>query len=175
MKKEHARFSIPNTDKDLNTRPMPENLDSKPRPKSVKQFGRVSKFKHLKGDVMLKGKFDNLKNLSRTVPAECNFIHGKRHLIFMQQGLPLIKRIYHVPNHVIIFIKGNFVIYLLANANRIAVPLEGPGGKVAIFETAKPGRIPDGVLPVLINGTTVMDFGFDPSDNGRLITGCDDG
>ena len=90
MKKEHARFSIPNTDKDLNTRPMPENLDSKPRPKSVKQFGRVSKFKHLKGDVMLKGKFDNLKNLSRTVPAECNFIHGKRHLFFMQQGLPLI-------------------------------------------------------------------------------------
>ena len=49
------------------------------------------------------------------------------------------------------------------------------GGKIAVFETSKPGRIPDGVLPVLINGTTVMDFAFDPFDNGRLITGCDDG
>ena len=28
-------------------------------------FGRVSKFKHLKGDVMLKGRMENLKNLSR--------------------------------------------------------------------------------------------------------------
>ena len=55
------------------------------------------------------------------------------------------------------------------------MPLDGPGGKIAIFETSKPGRIPDGVLPVLINGTTVMDFAFDPFDNGRLITGCDDG
>ena len=53
--------------------------------------------------------------------------------------------------------------------------MDGPGGKVAIFETAKPGRIPDGVLPVLISGTTVMDFGFDPFDNGRLVTVCDDG
>ena len=34
---------------------------------------RVSKFKHLKGDVMLKGKFENLKNLSKSVPAESNF------------------------------------------------------------------------------------------------------
>ena len=30
-------------------------------------FGRVSKFKHLKGDVMLKGRMENLKNLSRSV------------------------------------------------------------------------------------------------------------
>ena len=69
----------------------------------------------------------------------------------------------------------NFFVCSLANANRVAVPMDGPGGKVAIFETAKPGRIPDGVLPVLISGTTVMDFGFDPFDNGRLVTVCDDG
>ena len=47
------------------------------KPKVVKQFGRVSKFKHLKGEVMLKGKFDNLKNLSRTVPAESSPIQGE--------------------------------------------------------------------------------------------------
>ncbi len=86
---------------------------------------------------MLKGKFENLKNLSRTVPAECNVIK--------------------------------------VNPDRIAVPLNGPGGKLAIFETRKPGRIPDGVTPVLINGTTVLDFSFDPFDNKRLVAGCDDG
>ena len=113
-----------------------DSVSAKKRPVS-KMFGRLSKFKHLKGDVMLKGKFDNLKNLSRTVPAECNFFH--------------------------------------ANPDRVAVPLTGPGGKIAVFETKKPGRIPDGVTPVLINGTTVMDFGFDPFDNARLVAGCDDG
>ena len=46
------------------------------RPQS-KIFGRVQKFKHLKGDVILKGRFENLKNLSKTMPAECNFVHGK--------------------------------------------------------------------------------------------------
>ena len=29
---------------------------------------------------------------------------------------------------------------VVANLARIAVPLAGPGGKVAVFETAKPGR-----------------------------------
>ena len=32
-----------------------------------------------------------------------------------------------------------------ANADRVAVPLTGPGGKIAVFETRKTGRIPDGV------------------------------
>lgn len=75
---------------------------AKPKRPASKMFGRVSKFKHLKGDVLLKGKFENLKNLSRTVPAECDFVH--------------------------------------ANADRVAVPLTGPGGKIAVFETRKPGR-----------------------------------
>ena len=60
----------------INARQEPPPVESTQRPKS-KQFGRVSKFKHLKGDIILKGRFDNLKTLSRTVPAECNFIHGK--------------------------------------------------------------------------------------------------
>ena len=42
------------------------------------------------------------------------------------------------------------------NEDRIAVPLSGPGGKLAIFETKRPGRIEAGVTPVLINGTTVL-------------------
>ena len=46
---------------------------------------------------------------------------------------------------------------------------------MAIFETKKPGRIPDGVTPVLINGTTVLDFDFDPFDNSRIAASCDDG
>ena len=61
------------------------------------------------------------------------------------------------------------------NEDRIAVPLSGPGGKLAIFETKRPGRIEAGVTPVLINGTTVLDFSFDPFDKSRLVAGCDDG
>ena len=57
------------------------NLDVKEAEKPAKRpasksFVRVSKFKHLKGDVMLKGKFENLKNLSKSVPAESNSIEG---------------------------------------------------------------------------------------------------
>ena len=39
----------------------------------------------------------------------------------------------------------------------------------------RPGRIPDGVTPVLINGATVMDFALDPFDPTRLVAVCDDG
>ena len=59
-------------------KPKIEPIQNKPAPRPAsKCFVRVSKFKHLKGEVMLKGRFENLKNLSRTVPAECNFIQGK--------------------------------------------------------------------------------------------------
>jgi len=117
-------------------RPVSMSMSSSSRGKSI-FGGRLSKFKHLKGDVVLKGKFDNLKNLSRTVPGESNFFH--------------------------------------ANPDRVAVPIAGPGGKIAIFDTNKPGRIPDGVQPALINGSTVLDFAFDPFDNNRLVAACDDG
>ena len=65
--------------------------------------------------------------------------------------------------------------YFTVNEDRIAIPLSGPGGKLAIFETKRPGRIEAGVTPVLINGTTVLDFAFDPFDKTRLVAGCDDG
>ena len=159
---------LPDQSSDSNTflRPQSVNPVSVTKPRASKQFGRVSKFKHLKGDVILKEGFNNLKKLSRTVSAECNYIHGKCSLHH------LVKCI--MSNN---FLSTNSKCFLcsLANENRVAVPMDGPGGKLAIFEAAKPGRIPDGVLPVLINGTTVMDFAFDPFDNGRVVTVCDDG
>ena len=55
------------------------------------------------------------------------------------------------------------------------VPLAGPGGKLAVFELAKSGRIPDGVIPAVINTATVMDFAWDPFKNSRLAVALDDG
>ena len=55
-------------------RPPPTSTTTAPSSKRpTSKFVRVSKFKHLKGDVILKGKFENLKNLSRALPAESNF------------------------------------------------------------------------------------------------------
>lgn len=101
-------------------------------------FGKVSKFRHLKGTPGHKSThIENLRNLSRQIPGECNGFH--------------------------------------ANQERVAVPLSGPGGKIAIFELSRPGRLPDGVIPSLVNGTNIMDFQWDPFDAQRLAVACDDG
>lgn len=65
----------------------------------------------------------------------------------------------------------NFQPILLANPERVAVPLSGPGGKIAVFELKKAGRLPDGVIPALVHGTNVMDFAWDPFDYKRLAVG----
>ena len=39
----------------------------------VSKMFRVSKFKHLKGETVKKNGFNNLKNLSKNVPAESNY------------------------------------------------------------------------------------------------------
>ena len=57
-----------------------EDEQPKKRPVS-KMFGRVSKFKHLKGDVILNGRMENLKNLSRS---------GFQHLTSQQVNYILI-------------------------------------------------------------------------------------
>ncbi|CAG9827936.1 unnamed protein product [Diabrotica balteata] len=62
-----------------------------------------------------------------------------------------------------------------ANPERVAVPLSGPGGKIAIFELSKTGKLPDGVIPALVHGNSVMDFTWDPFDTKRLAVACDDG
>ncbi|XP_075159287.1 coronin isoform X4 [Haematobia irritans] len=101
-------------------------------------FGKVSKFRHLKGTPGHKSThIENLRNLSRQIPGECNGF--------------------------------------TANHERVAVPLSGPGGKIAIFDLNKPGRLPDGVIPSLVNGNNIMDFQWDPFDPKRLAVACDDG
>ncbi|XP_053691044.1 coronin-7 isoform X2 [Sabethes cyaneus] len=101
-------------------------------------FGRVSKFRHLKGTPGHKSThIENIRNLSRQIPGECDGFQ--------------------------------------ANSERVAVPISGAGGKIAIFELSKPGRLPDGVIPSLVNGNNIMDFQWDPFDNRRLAVACDDG
>ncbi|XP_060530155.1 coronin-7 isoform X2 [Cylas formicarius] len=101
-------------------------------------FGRVSKFRHLKGTAAHKSfHIENIRNLSRQIPGECDGFH--------------------------------------ANPERVAVPLSGAGGKIAIFELSKTGKIPDGVIPALVHGNNVMDFCWDPFDGRRLAVACDDG
>lgn len=65
--------------------------------------------------------------------------------------------------------------FSLANPDRVVVPLSGPGGKIAVFELSKTGKLPDGVIPALVHGTNIMDFQWDPFDNTRLAVACDDG
>jgi coronin-7 len=110
-----------------------------PTPKRTSTvFGRVSKFRHLKGTPAHKSfHIENIRNLSRQISGECDGFH--------------------------------------ANPDRVAVPLSGPGGKIAIFELSKTGKLPDGVIPALVHGNNVMDFAWDPFDTRRLAVACDDG
>lgn len=101
-------------------------------------FGKVSKFRHLKGTPLHKSThIENLRNISRQIPPECDVFH--------------------------------------ANYERVAVPLSGAGGKIAIFELSKTGRLPDGVIPCLVNGSNIMDFQWDPFNPRLLAVACDDG
>ncbi|XP_015593295.1 coronin-7 isoform X2 [Cephus cinctus] len=110
-----------------------------PTPKRTSTvFGRVSKFRHLKGTPGHKSThIENIRNISRQISGECDGFH--------------------------------------ANPDRVAVPLSGPGGKIAVLELKKTGRLPDGVMPALVHGAAVMDFQWDPFDNQRLAVACDDG
>lgn len=101
-------------------------------------FGRVSKFRHLKGTPAHKSAhIENVRNISRQISGECDGFH--------------------------------------ANRDRVAVPLSGPGGKIAVFELSKTGKLADGVIPALVHGTNVMDFAWDPFNTRRLAVACDDG
>ncbi|XP_051175953.1 coronin-7 isoform X1 [Leptopilina boulardi] len=119
--------------------PRLEKPEPTPTPKRTSTvFGRVSKFRHLKGTPGHKSThIENIRNISRQISGECDGFH--------------------------------------ANADRVAVPLSGPGGKIAVLELKKTGRLPDGVMPALVHGATVMDFQWDPFNNQRLAVACDDG
>lgn len=117
---------------------MPELRPKPASPDKPTKFGRLTKFKHLKGKPLHKSQhFDNLKSLSKSTSTETDII--------------------------------------CVNLTRIAVPLAGPGGKVAVFDLKNSGRIPDGVTPCLVNGTNVLDFAWDPFDDSRLVSGLEDG
>ncbi|CAO1339123.1 unnamed protein product [Diamesa serratosioi] len=101
-------------------------------------FGKVSKFRHLKGTTGHKSThIENIKNISRQISGECDGFH--------------------------------------ANYERVAVPLSGAGGKIAVFELSKTGRLLDGVIPALVNGSNVMDFQWNPFNSKQLVVACDDG
>ena len=110
-----------------------------PTPKRTSTvFGRVSKFRHLKGNPGHKSThIENIRNISRQISGECDGFH--------------------------------------ANRERVAVPLSGPGGKIAVLELSRAGKLPDGVIPALVHGANVMDFAWDPFNCSRLAVACDDG
>uniref|UniRef100_A0A1Q3FJI9 Coronin n=1 Tax=Culex tarsalis TaxID=7177 RepID=A0A1Q3FJI9_CULTA len=123
---------------DINKRNNSNNASNTASKRTSTVFGRVSKFRHLKGTPGHKSThIENIRNLSRQIPGECDGFQ--------------------------------------ANPERVAVPISGAGGKIAIFELSKPGRLPDGVIPSLVNGNNIMDFQWDPFDNKRLAVACDDG
>ncbi|XP_018326736.1 coronin-7 isoform X2 [Agrilus planipennis] len=115
-----------------------ETVTTTPPKRTSTVFGRVSKFRHLKGTALHKSQhIENVRNLSRQIPGESDGFH--------------------------------------ANPTRVAVPLSGPGGKIAIFELKRTGRLPDGVIPALVHGQNVTDFCWDPFDDQRLAVACGDG
>lgn len=139
LKEDNNRKSLPmSKQQSLDTQALKKN-DTVPVPKRTSTvFGRVSKFRHLKGTTAHKSfHIENIRNLSRQIPGECDGFH--------------------------------------ANPERVAVPLSGPGGKIAIFELSKTGKLPDGVIPTLVHGNNIVDFQWDPFDNHRLAVACDDG
>ncbi|KAM9305473.1 coronin-7-like [Gastrophryne carolinensis] len=60
------------------------------------------------------------------------------------------------------------------NHERVALPLAGPGGQVAVLELSQTGRLPD-MLPTIENTVPVTDLTWDPFDPLRLVTGGEDG
>lgn len=125
----------------------------------------MSKFRHLKGTFLPKAThIENIRNISQQLPKECDGFQGTVYL-----------------RNVVIFFSPDVFIFqtdllgchsiFTANPKRVAVPLSGPGGKIAIFELNKTGKLPDGVIPTLVNGTSIMDFAWDMFDYSRLAVG----
>ncbi|KAI8091710.1 hypothetical protein BDF21DRAFT_376539 [Thamnidium elegans] len=59
------------------------------------------------------------------------------------------------------------------NTKFIAVPISGPGGRVAIINADKPGRLPVS-LPCVMCGSEVTNFKFDPFNESILVTVSND-
>lgn len=121
----------------------------------------MSKFRHLKGTPGHKSThIENIRNISRQISGECDGFHGT--IIFFSPIRLALKKMINMA--------ASFHKFV-ANPDRVAVPLSGPGGKIAVLELKKTGRLPDGVMPALVHGATVMDFQWDPFYNQRLAVG----
>ncbi|CAD5120322.1 DgyrCDS8899 [Dimorphilus gyrociliatus] len=90
------------------------------------------------------------------------------------QGKPLHKN-YHIVNlqNLSKTIPGESDGFSV-NRKRCALPLNGPGGCVAVLELSKYGKLPVTGLPVLHNGSNVTDLAFDPFNECRIAIGTEE-
>ncbi|KAJ3047864.1 Coronin-7 [Rhizophlyctis rosea] len=63
---------------------------------------------------------------------------------------------------------------LEANDEFLAIPIAGPGGRLAIWPTSQTGRLPVR-LPCVLCGTDLLDFKWNPFDKRQFATGSEDG
>ncbi|KAI8930260.1 hypothetical protein BC831DRAFT_499742 [Entophlyctis helioformis] len=61
-----------------------------------------------------------------------------------------------------------------ANTKFLAFAMAGPGGRIGIWPTSQKGRLP-ARIPCIVNGSDLLDFKFDPFNENRVLTACDDG
>lgn len=110
-------------------------------------FGRVSKFRHLKGTPGHKStQVENVKNVSRQISGECNgfYANGVRCAVPVTGG-----------------------------GGRVAI-VELPTGATAV-STAPPSH-PSGLHPpALLHPAPLQDWAWDPFRDDRLMVACDDG
>ncbi|XP_072945639.1 coronin-7 [Epargyreus clarus] len=108
-------------------------------------FGKVSKFRHLKGTPGHKSTHvENIKNISRQISGECNgfYANGKRCAVPVSAG---------------------------GGGGRVAV-IELPSGATPVSK-ATPVIHP----PALLHPAPLQDWAWDPFRDSRLIVACDDG
>ena len=126
--------------------------------------GRVAKFRHLHGTVMPRNThLENFRGLDNALPTECNGFHGT----FFYLLLLLLNKKQSTKRKLTLF----FFLSFSGNPERVAVPLNGPGGRIAILELKKGGRLPDGPLAAFFNTCKVLDFSWDPFNSRRLAVG----
>ncbi|XP_052749680.1 coronin-7 isoform X1 [Galleria mellonella] len=110
-------------------------------------FGKVSKFRHLKGTPGHKSTcVENIKNISRQISGECNgfYANGVRCAVPLSGG-----------------------------GGRIGV-VELPGGATPAARAA--AAAPGGVAPAaLLHAAPLQDWAWDPHCDRRLLVACDDG
>ncbi|XP_072171377.1 coronin-7-like [Diadema setosum] len=61
-----------------------------------------------------------------------------------------------------------------ANKKWAVVPLSGSGGLLTVIDINSPGKRPETGVPTIQNGSTMMDFAWDPFNDNRLAVASDD-